>query len=227
MTVAPPGDDQRQSAADRVYDRLHARILSLDLPPGARVSEAEVAAEAGVSRQPVRDAFYRLSKQGFLIIRPQVATTVSPISVRQVMQARFTRTALELEVIRSACRLLGPSDHAALQDLVEAQEAALRDHALFHRLDDQFHRELAARSGQEHVWMLIRESKAHMDRVRFLSLTWTAGTALSEHKAILAAVVARDRDAAETEMRAHLSRIVDLVEMVREDRNDLFGEGDG
>jgi DNA-binding GntR family transcriptional regulator len=227
MPGAAAGEMQRKSAADAVYELLHARILALDLPPGARLSEAEVAAEAGVSRQPVRDAFYRLARQGFLVIRPQVATMVSPISARQVLQARFTRTALELEVVREACRLLGPADHAALAALIEAQATALTDPARFHALDDGFHRELAERAGHGHVWELIRETKAHMDRVRFLTLGWSAASALAEHRAILAALNARDTPAAEAAMRQHLSRIVDLVEALRRERESLFGEEDG
>ncbi|MEJ2022363.1 MAG: GntR family transcriptional regulator, partial [Maritimibacter sp.] len=84
----------RPSVADQVFDELNRQILSLDLKPGAKLSEVEVAKAMGESRQPVRDAFYRLSKLGFLLIRPQRATTVSLISSEAVMQARFIRTAL-------------------------------------------------------------------------------------------------------------------------------------
>ena len=60
----------------------------------------------GVSRQPVRDAFYRLSRLGFLTIWPQRATIVAPISERAVLQARFIRTAIELETVQAAARML-------------------------------------------------------------------------------------------------------------------------
>ena len=66
----------RLSVADSVFDELHRQILTLELQPGSKISEADVAKALGVSRQPVRDAFYRLSKLGFLSMRPQVATTV-------------------------------------------------------------------------------------------------------------------------------------------------------
>ena len=59
-------DAPRPTATDLIFDSLYDRILTLDLPPGARMSEAEVARALGVSRQPVRDAFWRLSKLGFL-----------------------------------------------------------------------------------------------------------------------------------------------------------------
>ena len=61
----------RPSVADQVFAELHRQVLSLELPPGARISEVDIAKALGVSRQPVRDAFYRMSKMGFLVIRPQ------------------------------------------------------------------------------------------------------------------------------------------------------------
>ena len=84
---------RQPTTTDRIFDELYQRIITLDLPPGARMSEAEVSRALGVSRQPVRDAFWRLSKLGFLTVRPQRATTVSPSSpVRLVMPRSETST---------------------------------------------------------------------------------------------------------------------------------------
>ena len=66
------------SVADQIFATLYHRVITLELPPGARLSEAEVARQMGVSRQPVRDAFWRLSQLGFLTIRPQRATDSQP-----------------------------------------------------------------------------------------------------------------------------------------------------
>ncbi|WP_085997580.1 GntR family transcriptional regulator [Polymorphum gilvum] len=133
--LEPPN---RPSVADAVFDELHRQILSLDLPPGTRVSEADVARALGVSRQPVRDAFYRLSKLGFLLIRPQRSTTVARISETAVMQARFIRSAIEAETVRTACETLTAPDHEALDALLERQKAAVEaaDPLAFHELDD-------------------------------------------------------------------------------------------
>lgn len=54
------------STADLVHEELYRQIVALELPPGTRISEQEVARRIGSSRQPVRDAFYRLSKLGLL-----------------------------------------------------------------------------------------------------------------------------------------------------------------
>ncbi len=217
---------QRPSVADSVFDELHRQILRLDLPPGTKMSEAEVAKALGVSRQPVRDAFYRLSKLGFLTIRPQRATTVSAISEKAVMQARFIRAAIEMETAREACAVLGADDWAALEANLSAQEGAVRarDPEAFHRLDDQFHREICERAGKGFAWDQIRETKAHMDRVRFLSLSFASERAFEEHKAILAAIRDRDGARAAEMVRLHLSRIIDQIVRIRAENAPYFAE---
>lgn len=219
----PPG---RPTVADGVFEHLHLQIVALDLPPGTRLSEAEVAQALGTSRQPVRDAFYRLSKLGFLVIRPQRATTVSWISVSMVMQARFVRAAIEAETMRVAARQLTEGDLAALDALVGRQaEAVERGEAMaFQDLDDRFHREICERCGHGYVWEIIRENKAHMDRVRYLSLSFASRDALAEHLRIMAALKAHDPEQAAAELHHHLSRIETQIGRIRAEHPDVFAE---
>jgi DNA-binding GntR family transcriptional regulator len=214
----------RPSVADTVFDELHNQILLLELPPGTKISEVEVAKALGVSRQPVRDAFYRLSKLGFLSIRPQRATLVSQISATGVLQARFVRNALETETVRTACQVLTSEDHEALDDILENQRKAVdaADPVSFHRLDDQFHREICERSGLAFAWDIIRENKAHMDRVRFLSLAFASQDAFEDHLKIMDAIRARDEDRAMHHMREHLSHIKKQIVGIRADHERYF-----
>jgi len=219
----PPG---RPSVADQVFDDLRHRILSLQITPGARMSEVDVAAQLGVSRQPVRDAFYRLAKLGLLVIRPQRSTTVTLISREAVMRARFLRTALEVETIRTAAETLSDTDIAALRAMIEEQAAAMQadDRLTFHALDDTFHHEICTRAGVGFAWDLIHEMKAHMDRVRMLSLAFASRRAWDDHVAILNALATRDAEAAAAAMRLHLSRISDIYDRIRADRRDWFAD---
>lgn len=226
--AAPQVEDElalpqiRQAAfptvADQVFAALQQRILALELPPRTRISEADVARRMGVSRQPVREAFKRLAKLGLLQIRPQSSTTVSLISEEAVQRARFIRTALEVQTCRTACAKLTGSGLEALASLIEAQKAAVegRDRERFHALDDQFHREICVQSGVGYVWELIHENKAHMDRIRMLSLDSSSQRhALDEHIDIFNAISARDPDAAAAAITKHLSRILVLIEEVK------------
>ncbi len=235
-TVLRPGKDLPLSqlkpispptVADHVFTELHTSILSLALPPQSKISETEVAKTMGVSRQPVREAFKRLAKLGFLVIRPQSSTTVSLISEEAVMRARFIRIALEIQTCRTACAEMNTSDVAALKSLLEQQRLAVaaNDPIAFHTLDDQFHREICMRSGLDYVWDLIHESKGHMDRIRMLSLTSSSQRiALEEHIVLVNAIEAKDADAASAAINAHLSRIVVLIEQMKTENHDWFTE---
>lgn len=214
----------RPSVADTVFDELHRQILSLELPPGTKMSEVEVAKALGVSRQPVRDAFYRLSKLGFLSIRPQRATTVSQISEKAVHQARFVRSAIEAETVRTACERLTDEDIKALDAILEGQRRAIeaKDAETFHDLDDRFHREICERSGLGFAWDLIRENKAHMDRVRFLSLSFGSRHAFDDHVEVMDAIRKRDTQNAVALMRKHLSRILEQLPRIRSEHSQFF-----
>jgi DNA-binding GntR family transcriptional regulator len=212
------------SVTELVFEELYQRVITLDLAPGAKLSEVEVARRMGVSRQPVRDAFYRLSRVGFLLIRPQRATIVAPISESAVREARFIRTALEVETVQVAARELGPDQLRRLAGLMQRQEAAVEagDKTGFHVLDDEFHRLICELTDLTFAWTVIKEHKAHMDRVRYLSLAFGARSALNEHKEIMAAVAAHDPIGAAAAMRAHLSQIVNIIATIRQDRDEYF-----
>lgn len=215
------------SITDRVYDALYDAVIDLSLAPGARVSEADVAARMGVSRQPVRDAFFRLSKMGFLHMRPQRATTVTAISVDAVLQARFVRLALEVACVREAALRLSEADIDALEELLDEQAQVLAEgrRDLFYHLDDRLHREISERAGVRFAWPLIKENKGHMDRVCYLTLKQGAPSTLEDHRLIVAAIRDRDPDRAEAAMRVHLSRIVDLIDQAERENGEAFGEG--
>ncbi|MFN4172682.1 MAG: GntR family transcriptional regulator, partial [Pseudorhodobacter sp.] len=214
----------RPSVTDQVYETLLAEIVDLNLPPGSKISEVEVAGQMGVSRQPVRDAFFRLSKQGFLTIRPQRATTISLINPTAVMQARFVRAAIEAEMVRIACERLTEAGMQALEALLEAQRAAVEagDRARFHLLDDAFHREICIRSGFGFAWATIHEHKMQTDRVRLLSLAFAAPDAYGDHLKVMEAIRARDPQAAMAAMRDHLSRIKTQIIRIRADNLPFF-----
>lgn len=212
------------TAAEQVFDSLYQRIVTLELAPGTKLSEVEVATQLGVSRQPVREAFFRLSHLGFLLIRPQRATVVRQISETDVLQAMYIRAALETAVVRTAAETLGTQELEVLTNLLEKQKQAVLsgDNMLFHTLDDAFHKTICEAAGVGFVWNLIKEKKAHMDRVRYLTISFAAGTAVSEHKAIIDAIRSKDSYEAEEQMRGHLSRIKTDLPRIRQENRQYF-----
>lgn len=212
------------TATDLVFEELYRRVVEFELPPGTKLSEQEVARQMGISRQPVRDAFFRMSQLGLIQIQPQRATTVSLISVEAVLRANFVRTALETEIVERAAENLTDAAIAQLAGIVERQREAVAsaDRLGFHALDEAFHQQICESAGHPYVWAIIRENKAHMDRVRLLSLGFNAANALADHEKILEGLRARDPARASAEMRTHLARILSLIEQIRADNPTMF-----
>ncbi|MEH6834155.1 MULTISPECIES: GntR family transcriptional regulator [Falsihalocynthiibacter] len=213
------------TVADQVFDALQHQILTLKLAPCTKISETDVAQKMGVSRQPVREAFKRLAKLGFLSIRPQSSTKVSLISEKAVLRARFIRTALEIHTCRTACEKSTDVGINVLSNLIEKQRAAYdaQDRELFHLLDDQFHREICNLAGVGYVWDLILENKAHMDRVRMLTLDSSSQEfVLKEHVEIFKAISESDADAAAEAITKHLSRILIHIEDIKSVNHKWF-----
>ena len=217
-----------QSATDLVFDTLYNAVVQLELPPGSRVSEADIAERLQVSRQPVRDAFFRLSNRGFVLIRPQRATLITKISEAEVLRTAFIRIALETACIKEAINKVSDSDISQMRSIIEAQRRAVnkQDRAAFHELDETFHAAICEIGEQPRVWNLIQEQKGHMDRARFLSLSFNQEAALAEHEQILDALVSGDEEAAVARLEAHLSKIRGYLHQIRLAHSHYFEEVD-
>ncbi|WP_373352822.1 GntR family transcriptional regulator [Pseudoroseicyclus sp. CXY001] len=224
MTIQPDQRalDDSQPIGGQLYDMLRLRIVRGELAPGMRLSEAGVAAEFAISRQPVREVFIRLAEDGLLEIRPQRGSIVPKISRQRVEEARFVREAIEADVVKLAARALAPSALQELDALLARQEAAADVHA-FVELDDAFHRALAEGVGRAHAWAVIETLKAQLDRVRYLSLTrFPKAKLIGQHRAVVEAIRAGDAAAAETAMRTHLNTIVDDLPVIAAENETHF-----
>ena len=227
IDTALPGDE-RNTIARRIAAALRDAIVCLELKPGDTISESDIGARFGVSRQPVREAFIQLQEAGLVRVRPQRPTEVVRISVRGVLNARFVREALELAVLRKAAAV-GPTlsgDH--FDELLARQEAVARgdDYRAFHDLDEASPQETAGLAGCDFVWKLVDVQKVQMDRVRYLSLSFNRQPAVEEHRAIADAILAGDMTAAEASLRLHLGRIDEHVRQIREEHRAYFVDGE-
>ncbi len=218
ITVAP-------RTASQVHDWLRKRVQQGDLPPGMRISETEVAAAIGISRQPVREAFIRLASDGLAEVRPQRGTFISKISVAAVLSARFVREAVEADLARSVAELHPADMLDRMADEIARQHRAdgagnVND---FIESDDCFHKLLALAAGQEAVWADLERLKAQMNRLRHLSMrAFDRSFTIGQHQRILDALRQGDPDAAETAMRTHLRQMLTEVPQMAAAQPDYF-----
>lgn len=216
----------RRTSADIVFEELLERIVSLELLPGRKMSEVDVASQFGVSRQPVRDAFSKLETMGLLLIRPQKATVVRKFSTPTILNARFVRTAVEIEVLRRGVQDRDTSVDTLIEANLEEQGKAIEalDPDKFHALDYDFHQLLCRSADCMFAFKNISESKAQVDRLCMLSISHKQGmkVLLEDHRKIYTALTSGDEEGVMAATRTHLARLDATIESVRESYGEYF-----
>ncbi|MEL6679637.1 MAG: GntR family transcriptional regulator [Pseudomonadota bacterium] len=212
------GTVERATGSDVVFDHLFDQITKLELLPGTKISELEVAKALGYSRQPVREAFTRLAGLNLLLVRPQRATVVRPFSRKLIANARFVRAAVELEVVRAATRDRDTSIDPELKSNMNAQAGAIASGQTkrFHELDYEFHRLLCRSARQAFAFDLIAANKAQVDRLCMLALTSKDAMEVlySDHERLLAAIRSGDASGADKTLRDHLARLTPTIDAI-------------
>ena len=198
---------QRIDAAPDLTERVHRQLLEAicagELAPGTRVTQEELAASLGVSRQPVHQALRILKKEGFLVDAGRRGLMVSPLdaaAVEQLYQVRAVLDGLAARLAAQAKRKLDPS-------LIEEGRRAIAGASLraMIRADMRYHEAIYAAAGNP----LIAESAArHWQHIgRAMGATLTPGgmraSVWDEHEAILAAIHHGDAARAESLARSH------------------------
>lgn len=217
---------ERRTSADVVFDYLYEQISTLNLLPGTKISEAEIASKFGVSRQPVRDAFSRLDNLDLVLIRPQKATVIKKFSLDSIAAARFVRLSVELEVLHKAVSNWDESWGAEFDANIEAQSVAVAkgDVDGFHRCDYEFHKLLCEVAGAAFAFDIIQENKVLVDRLCVLSLTSadTMAVLLDDHKTLLSQLRTKDEGGICETIRLHLSRLDETIDDIHQKHAEYF-----
>ena len=211
--------DRTRQAAPQVFEWLRASILSLQLAPGTALSRTELAERFELSQTPVRDALLQLAQEGLVDIFPQHATLVSRIDIASATQAHLLRCAIELEVVRTLAQQPDPATLERLRAQVERMVLVMgpEHYSEFVAADQDFHRLMYEAAGAPDLYELVRRRSGHLDRLRRLDLPspGKAERVVRDHRAIVAALAARDPEAAQAAMRTHLSGTLGRIEDIR------------
>ncbi|CAH1654168.1 MULTISPECIES: GntR family transcriptional regulator [unclassified Chelatococcus] len=215
----------RNTIVPQVYEQLKRAILRGTLPPGTRLVESRVAEDFGVSRTPVRDAISRLLAQGFVKedgtakVVADMATELHEIfGIRQVLEGYAARLAaehatdIEIDEIDAVCH----ASIAAIDSTSIAERAAL---------NNIFHGAIARASHRHRLIKIIGDFYEYAITEEMLPFYGRSDseTHAEQHLAILKALRARDGDAAQAAMIAHIqavgATVEEAVRRVRSDEN--------
>lgn len=199
----------KESARDYALRILKDNIISLELAPGAVVSENELSSQLELSRTPVREALIELSKSGIVEILPQKGSRIALIDYNFIHEFNFLRKVLETAVVELDCEVATPEDILILEQNLNQQEFYLKNPSPARLLetDDIFHRELFRICNKMQIYNMMRSLSTHFDRVRELSLSTLKDIKIvQDHRTILDAIKAKDKDLAKATVEKHLSR---------------------
>ncbi|HNP65031.1 MAG TPA: GntR family transcriptional regulator [Woeseiaceae bacterium] len=198
-------------AAQRAYTTLRAGIIEGAHPPGARITEQEIAESAGVSRTPVREALRRLEAEGIVRFVPHQGAFVTTWSVQDAEDIFELRAMLEGYGARLAAGKATDADVAQLRQLAVSQceEASARSPGYLERIADlnsQFHhRLLQVASSARLEATLVTISSAPLVLQTFRDYDDDdLGRSAHHHLEIVEAIEAGDAAWAESVMRSHV-----------------------
>lgn len=198
-------EDHDAPQGQSAYRQLLAEIRQGRLLPGARLRETELAERLGISRTPVREAIRQLEADGLVIHLPRQGASIRGLDHAEVIELYEMRGVLEGTAARLAARMALPVEIEELAALnAELAAAALGPPA--QEMNRQFHRTLLDAARNRY---LVKSVSALQKTLLILGPTTLSeperqAGAVAEHQAVIAALAARDPDAAERAMRAHV-----------------------
>jgi DNA-binding GntR family transcriptional regulator len=177
----------------------------------------------------VSEAIARLSAEGLVEVVPQAGTYVARFSMDDIREGAFLREAIELAAVEVLAPRITEEQLVLLRRNLRVQEALVADgdYAGFYTEDSTMHAMILAFTGFRKLVQVAETAWANVDRARQLVLPIPGRVAetLDEHRAIVAAIEARDAPSARQAMRHHLGQLMTFLIPLEKDHPDLFDQG--
>ncbi len=213
--------EQLKNIAQFIAEKLESMILQGELAPGTRLIQTEVAADFGVSRLPVRDAFAILIKKDLVVALPRRGVMVREVDTEEIRNLFELRELLECHAVKKSLPNLTADDVALAAALVARQEKTPeKDMVTLLEIDEAFHRLLWSRCGNLEldvqigdIWRRIKVIRAQAREVS----GWKKRS-IESHRRILESLHAEDFREAAAQIRTGIIRSRDeLLERLAAD----------
>ncbi len=197
---------------DAAYAALRDAILSMRLPPGETLDEAELCARHGISRTPLREVLRALAGEGYVTLAPNRGARVSDMTHRTLRDFFLAAPMIYGAILRLAAEQATQAQIASLKDAQSAFRVALDDGDAPARTlaNDRFHRITGEMAGNVYLLpsfhrLLIDHARIGMTffRTRNLAQGAVLNQAAMQHDAIIAAIEAGDAAEAAALAEAH------------------------
>jgi DNA-binding GntR family transcriptional regulator len=158
LSVAPaPNGLHVPTYKQAAYEALRDMVIELELPPGTRLVEADLARRLQVSKTPIREALGLLELDGLIEFAPYRGATVRWMNLAEMEEQAYLVDAIELPVLPRLAEQITDRELADVGVLVQELKAARRARAgrRYRRLTSEYHRVLYTPTGYPRLVRLV------------------------------------------------------------------------
>lgn len=206
------------SLRGRVFHEIRESILSGKYKQQSELKENALAEELGVSRTPVREALRQLELEGLVQIVPNKGARVVGIGLQDVKDIYLMRAQLEGICAQLAAKRITASELEAMEEIAYLTDFHVKkkNYEQLFELDNRFHEILYEASGSRMMMHVLKDFHHYVERVRKFSLSDERRSQQfnEEHKAILAALSAKDEERAKELAHLHMANTIQNLEGV-------------
>jgi len=207
-----------------IYATLKSMINSLELVPGSRVTESQLADYFSVSRTPVRAALQRLENEQLLTVKPKQGCFIRNLDLTEISSYYDVRVTLENMVLGEINKF---RDKTGLEQLMgqwnpDKLKFGKTVTDKLQQAEEDFHSQLSELSRNAALARYIADINQKIRCVRLLG--WPDQKSVTdtyrEHYRICELLVAGDLPAAQEEMTTHIRKSQDNANKIT--LNQLF-----
>ena len=216
MVLHQPADADGRSLSEQAYYRLRELIVTIELAPGAAISEAELMLRLGLGRTPIREALRTLQRERLVEVFPRRGMIVSAINVGDLATLTEVRASLEAQAAALAAERATVVDRTRVIELLVALETATHGERALIDLDQRLHRAVWEAAHNPFLSSTLEEYYVKTLRIWFLALDRVVelGDSIGEHRALLIAIRDQDPPAAAEAARRHVANFERAVRAV-------------
>lgn len=194
---------------EEVAELLRQRIFQRELEPGGWIDELKLAEEYGISRTPLREALKVLAAEGLVTMKVRRGAYVTEVSEQDLADVYHLLALLESDAAGVVAERATPGQLDELEVLhAELEASAIPGHVdreLFFAINERFHMRLLAIANNRWRDQMVADLRKVMKLNRHNSLLKSGriNESLKEHRAVMAALLARDASQATARMQEH------------------------
>ncbi len=190
---------------EEVAELLRQRIFSSELAPGSWIDEMRLAEEYGISRTPMREALKVLAAEGLVTMKVRRGAYVTEVNDKDQRDVYHLLALLESDAAGVVAQHATDAQLQDLKALHHELESAVQDTERFFEVNERFHMRLLEIADNRWRDQMVADLRKVMKLNRHNSLLKSGRIeeSLSEHQALLDALLARDAAASVQRMKAH------------------------